>query len=89
MRPEHPYVPCRTTNQLVCTHRRCQELDWHEFGRREHPTWCDCGHPIGFHHDERGCGYFGFGVDWRCRCLLTTEQAISALLERAQAEEPE
>lgn len=51
---------------------------------------CPCGHRVTWHHDTRGCEYFGTRPERRCQCLLTSDAATSRILrehaDRALAE---
>ncbi|UUW88372.1 hypothetical protein [Pimelobacter simplex] len=41
---------------------------------------CQCGHEPQWHHETRGCGYHGFSEDGRCKCQLTSNEAVTAIV---------
>ena len=44
---------------------------------------CTCGHSAHWHHPTaRGCGYHGYTASKRCRCSLSADGAVEAIVAR-------
>lgn len=47
---------------------------------------CSCGHDVQWHHESRGCGWFGFSDRDRCPCRLTSNECVAAIVREHRAE---
>ena len=41
---------------------------------------CSCGHRVMWHHDTRGCGYFGYSEGARCTCRMDPDAVVESLI---------